>query len=260
MPGQQRLQQVDELLAVDVLPGQPQVHVVVIVGAVRPQDVQPLAAVADADEEPLPDQQPAGIEQVQAPDRVAGVHEVAPGPRPRLAPLPPILPDERLLLVAVGLPEEAGDLVVAGADAAEQVLHAGGRVGDAEGLLDPGAHLVGVVEAPPGDLLLESLDLGGAEPTGIAPVVEGAECVQSLVAEDPQPLADLACRDARQFGDLFPGPSGIDPEDGRQPLVDATVLGSPSSFLDVVSLLISQADDLHRPPSLPPLRPRSSRR
>ena len=147
--GPQHLQQVDELLAGDVVLGQPEVHVVVVVGAVRPQDVQPLAAAADADVIPLPDQQPAAVEQLQAPDRVAGVHEVAPGRRPGLAPLPPILADERPLLVPVGLPEEAGDLVVAGADAVQQVLHPGGGVGDAELLLDPGPHLVGVVEGPP---------------------------------------------------------------------------------------------------------------
>src|SRR5262249_61929732 len=98
--------------------------------------------------------------------------------------MPPILADELPLLIPVRLPEEAGDLVVAGPDAMEQVLHPGGGIGDAELLLDPGSHLVGVVEGPPGDLLLESFYLGGAEPTGIAPVVQGAECVQSLVAED----------------------------------------------------------------------------
>jgi hypothetical protein len=149
--------------------------------------------------------------------------------------------------------------VVAGPDAMEQVLHPGGGVGDAELLFDPGPHLVSVVEAPLGDLPLEPLDLGGSEPTGIAPIVQGAEFVQALVAEDPQPLADLACRDPRQFGDLFTGPSGIAPEDGRQPLVDPTVLGLPSSFIDLVSLLSGQTDGLHRPPSLPPLRLQSSR-
>jgi hypothetical protein len=43
-------------------------------------------------------------------------------------------------------------------------------------------------------------------------------------------------------------------------LVDPTVLGLSSSLSDQSPLLISQADDLHRPRSLPPLRLRSSRR
>ena len=74
----QQPQQVDELLAVDVVPGQPQVEVFLVVGAIRPQDVQPLAAAAHAHQEPLPHQQPAGIHQVQAPDGMAGIHEVPP--------------------------------------------------------------------------------------------------------------------------------------------------------------------------------------
>ena len=68
--------------------------------------------------------------------------------------------------------------MVAGPDAVQQVLHPGGGVSDAEVLLDPGPHLLGVVEAPLGDLLLELLDLGGSQPTGIAPVVQGTQLVQ----------------------------------------------------------------------------------
>src|SRR5512143_1296609 len=77
------------------------------VRAVGPQDVQPLAAAADAHVIPLPDQQPAAAEQFQAPDRVAGVHEVAAGRRPGLTPMSPILPHEPTLLVPVGLPEKS---------------------------------------------------------------------------------------------------------------------------------------------------------
>jgi hypothetical protein len=56
----------------------------------------------------------------------------------------------------------------------EQVLHSGSGVGDAELLLDPGPHRLGIVEGPLGDLLLESLDSSGPQPTGITPVVQGA--------------------------------------------------------------------------------------
>jgi hypothetical protein len=56
----------------------------------------------------------------------------------------------------------------------EQVLHSGSGVGDAELLLDPGPHRLGIVEGPLGDLLLESLDSRGPQPTGITPVVQGA--------------------------------------------------------------------------------------
>src|SRR5204863_284768 len=81
---------------------------------------------------------------------------------------PAVLAHELLLLLDVGLPEEAGDLVEAGPDPAEQILDAGGRVGHAEGRLDPVADLVGVVEHPRLDLLLEPPDLGRPEATRIA--------------------------------------------------------------------------------------------
>src|SRR4029079_12772726 len=109
--------------------------------------------------------------------------EIPPGPRTRLTLVPAVLADELLLLLDVGLPEEAGDLVEAGPYPAEQVLDARDRVGHAEGRLDPGADLVGVVEHPPGDLLLESPDLGRPEPTGIALVVQGAELIEPLVTK-----------------------------------------------------------------------------
>src|SRR3954454_8855218 len=242
------LQQLDELFPGDVLLHQAEVHVVVIVRAVRPEDVQPLPPVAHAHIEPLPDQQPAGIEQVQAPDRVASVHEIPPCLRPRLPFVTPVLPHELLLLRDVGLPEEARDVVLAGPDPVEQLLDARGRVRHTESLLDPGADLFGGVKRPLGDLLLESLDLGRSEATGITSVVQGAEWVQALVAEDAEPLPDLACGDPHQFGDLLSGSSGIAPEHRREALVDPSVLGVSPSLLDLVPLRISQLDGLHRPP------------
>ena len=58
--------------------------------------------------------------------------------------------------------KKAGDLVIAGPDAVHQVPHPAGGVGDAEVFLDPGPHLLGVVEDPFGDLLLELLHLSGS--------------------------------------------------------------------------------------------------
>ena len=110
-----------------------------------------------------------------------------------------------------------------------------------------------------GDLLSERLDLCGPQPTGIAPVVQCAQLVQALIAEDAEPVADLAAGDSQQLGDLLSGTPLIDPQEGREALEDAAVLSLPSPFTDLSPLLSSQADDLHRPPSLPPLRLRSSR-
>ena len=82
--------------------------------------------------------------------------------------------------------------MVAGPDPPEQLLDTRGRVGHAEGVLDPGADLLGVVEDARGDLVLELLDLSRSELAGVAPIVQGAEFVEPLVAEDAKPLADLA--------------------------------------------------------------------
>ena len=141
--------------------------------------------------------------------------------------------------------------MVAGPDPAEQVLDARERVGHAEGRLDPGADLLGVVEGPRGDLSLESLDLGGPEAARVALVVQGAEFVQPLVAEDAQPLPDLAGRDPQEVGDLLSGSPVIAPEHRREALEDPPVRGVSPSIADVLPLLGSQPDRLH--PTAPPL-------
>ena len=141
--------------------------------------------------------------------------------------------------------------MVAGPDAMQQVLHTGGGVGDAELLLDPGPHLLGIVEDPRGDLLPELLDLGRSEPTGIAPVVQGTELIQALVAVDAEPVPDLATGDTQQLGDLFPSASFIDPEEGRETLEDATLAGLTPPLQDLLALLDIQCDGLHH---LPPSR------
>src|SRR5688572_28066114 len=187
---------------------------------------------------------------------MASVHEVPPGLRPRLPLVPPVLPHELLLLRDVGLPEEARDLVIAGPDPVEQLLNTRGRVSHTEGVLDPGADLLGGVKRPLGDLLLELLDLGRSEATGITPVVQGAEFGQALVAEDAEPLPNLASRDPHQFGDLLSGPPVIAPEHRREPLEDPPVLSVSPSIADVLPLLGSQLDRLHHT-APPPSRLRS---
>ena len=68
-----------------------------------------------------------------------------------------------LVLVGVGLPQEAAHLVVADPDALEQVLDPGGGVADGEGGLEPVADLVGAAEAARADLGLELFDLRRGE-------------------------------------------------------------------------------------------------
>src|SRR5262249_44563068 len=188
--------EVDELRAVDVVARQPVVEVLVVVGAIPAEDVQPLAARAHAHQQALADQQPAAVHQIQAPDGVTGIDVVAARPRRvgplRLALVPRDALYEGLLLVGVRLPQEAAHLVVADADALEQVLDPGGGVADGEGGLDPVAHLVGVAEAAGADLLSELSDLIGLQLARVALVVELAQRVEPSVAKGAEPLAQLA--------------------------------------------------------------------
>jgi hypothetical protein len=90
----------------------------VVLGAVGPQDVQAFPATPDAHQEPLADQQPAAVEHLHAPDRMAGIDEIASGLLPVRLPLLPLIGAEELLLLGrVGLPEEARGLVVTDTDA-----------------------------------------------------------------------------------------------------------------------------------------------
>jgi hypothetical protein len=141
--------------------------------------------------------------------------------------------------------------VVDGPDAMPQVLHPGGGVSDTEVVLDPGPHLLGVVKGPLSDLLPESLDLGGSQPTGIASIVYGTQLVQALVAEDVEPVTDLAAGDTQQFAHLLPGASLVDPQQGGETLQDAAIAGLPPPFLNLLTLLGTQFDSLH---GLPPGR------
>jgi hypothetical protein len=79
--------------------------------------------------------------------------------------------------------------------------------------------------------------------------VQGAQLVQALVAEDAEPVPDLAAGDPKQVGHLFPGASFIDPQQGRQPLEDATITGLPPPLLNLLTLLGTQRDGFHRTPS-----------
>ena len=127
--------------------------------------------------------------------------------------------------------------MVAGPDPMQQILHPGRRVSDTEMLLDPSPHLLHIVEDPLGDLLLESLDLSRSQPTGISPIVQDAQLVQALVAEDAEPVTDLAAGDTQQAGDRLSCAPFIDSQQGRQALEDAAVAGPPPPLLDLLALV-----------------------
>src|SRR4051812_36650227 len=131
---------------------------------------------------------------------------VAPGLRGawalRLALVPRHPLDEGTLLVRVCLPQEASHLVVADADAPEQILHPAGRVGDAESLPDPVADVIRITKAAGADFGLELIDLVRGKFARVALVVQGAEGVEALVAIDTKPFAQLAEADQQQLSDF----------------------------------------------------------
>src|SRR3954449_8377457 len=158
--------------SVDVVPCQPVIHVLVVIGAIAAKDVQAFASAAHAHQKPLADQQPAAKHQVHAPHRVAGIDVVAPRPwrvwafRLAFVPCHPL--DEGTLFVRVCLPQETAHLVVTDADALEQVLDPRGRIPDGKGGFDPVADLVGVAEAAGADLRFELSNLVGVEVARVA--------------------------------------------------------------------------------------------
>src|SRR5215216_3114255 len=249
--GPQQPEEVDELLAIDVVARQPVVDILVVVGAVGAEDVQALAPRAHAHQEPLPQQQPAAEHQVQAPHRVAGVDVVAPGPRGpwplRLALVPRHPLDEGALLIGVPFPQEARHLVVADADALEQVLDPGGGIADGEGGLNPVADLVGVAEAARADLGFELLDLLRGKFAGVALVVDRAEGVEPFVAKDPEPFAQLGKPDAQQRGGLSSGLARANRQDRGEALVHPPIEGPLASPFDFLLLRRCQLNRLHRP-------------
>src|SRR5262249_1830706 len=72
-----------------------------------------------------------------------------------------------------------------------------------------------------------------------------AERLQPLVAEDAEPLAQLAEADPQQLGDVLSGLARRDRQDGGQALVDAPVQAFLTAPFNCLALLGSQCNRLH---------------
>ena len=93
--------------------------------------------------------------------------------------------------------------------------------------------------------VFELFDLVRGEFAGVALVVEGAEGVEPLVAEDAEPFAQLAEADPQQLGDFFTGFARGDGQDGGEALVDTPVQGFLASPFDLLALLGGQDNRFH---------------
>jgi hypothetical protein len=85
--------------------------------------------------------------------------------------------------------------------------------------------------------------------------MQSAEGVQPAVAEQVQPLGKLAHAAAQQVGDLEPGLAIGDPEQGRETLVDALVVGRVAAALEFLALPRVEVCRLHRAPCWADLGP-----
>src|SRR5262249_35570984 len=131
-------EQFDQALCIQVLIRVASIQILLVIGAIRPQDVQTLASATDADLESLSGQQPAVENHLHPVHRMYAIEEVAsPGLLPDCGFVFLVLGDELLLFVLVSLEEEGTDLVEGAAKASKQFTHATFRELPTEVLLDP---------------------------------------------------------------------------------------------------------------------------
>jgi hypothetical protein len=154
---------------------------------------------------------------------VTGIHKVTPRGRALGRAIGLILLDERFLLVALGLEQEAGGLVKAAPQTLKQPLGAAERVSDGEAGLNPLADLARTTEPARLDLGLQLLGLGRGQLAGIAPIVKGAESIQPVVAIETEPVANRPRADTKQVGDLGLGLAVVAPQHGGQTHDEAVV-------------------------------------
>src|SRR5262249_4517190 len=139
----------------------------------------------------------------QAVPRMHPVQEIAPpafGRRGLLILF--VVIDEFLLLIGIGLEEEAADLMKGAAQAPPQLAHATWGEPSTEGLLDPIARLGGRREASAGDRAFAVVEWRRFPSARVALVLEGQPRLQPTALVELQPVADGAGTDSEELGDL----------------------------------------------------------
>src|SRR5262249_26956840 len=209
------------------------VELLLVAGAEARQDVQRLAAPADAHLEPLPGQQPAGKHHLQPVKRVNPIDEIAsPAVAADLALVLLIFGDELFLLFLIGLEEEAAHLVERATQALEQFAHAAGRKPSTEGLLDPLAGLSRTLEASGGDLLLELVELASSQSAGVAFVLQRTQGIESVALVEGQPVLDGTRADAQPRSDLLSRIAVRQPQQGGKAIMNPCLLLVAAKLFD----------------------------
>ena len=128
----------------------------------------------------------------------------------------------------------------------QQLLDTARSVRDSEGFQQPPADLIRVAEAAGTDFTLELLDLVRGEIARIALVMQQTQGVESLIAEDTQPVAQLGETNTQEFCDFSPRFACGNGQDGRKTLIDASLMGIFASALDLLALFGSKLNRFHR--------------
>jgi hypothetical protein len=92
-----------------------------------------------------------------------------------------------------------------------------------EGLLDSVAHLGSCLEAAGGDLTFEEVELARLELAQVAFVLQGAEGLESATLVEFQPVVRGARTDPQELSNLVEGQSLVQPEQGRETVLQANV-------------------------------------
>jgi hypothetical protein len=143
--------------------------------------------------------------------------------------------DKLLLFVAFGFEKKARDLVVAAADALQQALGAAERISDLESPLKVILDLASAVEFAGFDFRLELFDLSGSEVACVPLVMEDQQVVETLVAEDAEPIANGASGGAKQSRDFLDGFAFVDPKYRKETLLHFGVNVGAQQVVDATS-------------------------
>ena len=216
----------DDGLGVERSLGDTDIEVLVILGAQGAEHVEAVAAAADAHVEALAAEQPAGKGVMHAVGWVPAIDEVAAcAAGLGFGGLFGEDVDVCFLLVAVGLEQEAADLMEAAADAVEELFGTAQRIGHAKGLLEVTADLAGAVEAAGANFRLEVVDLRGGQVARIAVKMKSDQSVETPRAKESQPMANGARFDAEQLDDFGAWSADVGPLQDEQSFEYAGIAG-----------------------------------
>jgi hypothetical protein len=117
----------------------------------------------------------------------------------------------------------------------QQFAHAARGEPSTEGRLDPLADLSRALEASGGDLAFELIELGRRESARVALVVQAAQQLQAARSKEGEPVRERARADIEEVGHFVGRVTLVQPQQGRQTLVDACISFVAAQFLNLLA-------------------------